>query len=153
MGKDSFYTFSNYLKNDNRLITASMEDYIEMIYRLSKYSGFTRPSDLSRALNVKPASITKMMKRLDELNISTYEKYGYIKLTQTGEEYGEFLLSRHNTVERFLKIIGVKDSLLEETEKIEHVLNKETLDRMLDFISVVEKNPKIQEAIEKNIVK
>ena len=62
--REEFYTFNNYLKNDSGLITASMEDYIEMIYRLSKNKGFTRVGDLSKALNVKPASITKMIKNM-----------------------------------------------------------------------------------------
>ena len=147
--KENFYTFSNYLKNDNNLITASMEDYIEMIYRLSLNDGFTRTSDLSKALNVQPASITKMIKKLDELNLSTYEKYGFIRLTSTGNEYGEYLLTRHNTVERLLRIIGVNNTILEETEKIEHVLNKETLEKIIDFINIIDKNPEIKKIIEK----
>ena len=150
MNKEGFYTFTNYLKSDTKLITASMEDYIEMIYRLSRDQGFTRTSDLSRALNVQPASITKMVKKLDELNLSSYEKYGYIRLTKTGEEYGEYLLTRHNTVYRFLEIIGVKDSLLEETEKIEHVLNKETLEKIIEFIDTIDKHPEILKIISGN---
>lgn len=150
MGKEDFYTFSSYLKNDNGLITASMEDYIEMIFRLSQVDNFTRVSDLSKSLNVQPASITKMIKRLDELNLVTYERYGYIKLTQTGNEYGSYLLKRHNTIQRFLEILGVHETVLEETEKIEHVLNKETLEKIINFIDVVQKNPEIQELIYKN---
>lgn len=147
-----FYTFNNYLKNDNRLITASMEDYIEMIYRLSQNKGFTRVGDLSKALNVKPASITKMIKKLDELNLASYEKYGYVNLTDNGSDYGEYLLNRHNTIERFLKILGVSKCLLQETEKIEHVLSKETLDRIINFIEVVEKYPDIKEKLDNNFL-
>ena len=146
-----FYTFNNYLKASMGIITASMEDYIEMIYRLSNESGFTRVGDLSKALNVKPASITKMIKKLDELSLVNYEKYGYIKLTADGSSYGEYLLYRHNTVEKFLKTIGVKKNILAETEKIEHVLSKDTFERIEYFIEIIEDHPIIKEKLGKNI--
>ncbi|MGG7144712.1 metal-dependent transcriptional regulator [Clostridium nigeriense] len=146
-----FYTFNNYLKGNTSLITASMEDYIEMIYRLSSETGFTRVGDLSKALNVKPSSITKMIKKLDELNLVNYEKYGYIKLTSNGSSYGEYLLYRHNTIEKFLKTIGVNENILEETEKIEHVLSKETFERIEYFIEIIEYHPIIKEELGNNI--
>ena len=145
-----FYTFNNYLKINSGLITASMEDYIEMIYRISNEIGFTRVGDLSRALNVKPASITKMIKKLDELSLVSYEKYGYIKLTEDGRSYGEYLLNRHNTIEKFLKIIGVTNNILEETEKIEHVLNKETFQRIEKFIEIIDNHSIIKEELGNN---
>lgn len=150
--REGFYTFNNYLKNDSKLITASMEDYIEMIYRLSEEKGFTRVGDLSKALNVKPASITKMIKKLDELNLANYERYGYIKLTENGSSYGKYLLNRHNTVEKFLQVLGVKKYLLHETEKIEHVLSKETFERIINFIDVIEKYPEIKSTLDNNVI-
>ena len=62
-----------------------MEDYIEMIYRLSHDKGFTRVGDLSKELNVKPASTTKMIRKLNELSLVIYERYGYIRLTEDGK--------------------------------------------------------------------
>ena len=106
--KSNFYTFNTYLKNEENLITATMEDYIEMIYRLSEKEGFTRVGDLSKALNVQPPSISKMIKRLVMLDMTISPKYGYIKLTEVGKEYGLYLLNRHKTIEKFLSLIGVK---------------------------------------------
>ena len=145
-----FYTFNNYFKINSGLITASMEDYIEMIYRLSNEIGFTRVGDLSKALNVKPASITNMIKKLDELSLVSYERYGYIKLTDEGKVYGEYLLYRHNTIEKFLKTIGVSKNILEETEKIEHVLNKDTFQRIENFIKIIDNYPIIKEKLGNN---
>lgn len=145
-----FYTFNNYFKINSGVITASMEDYIEMIYRLSNEIGFTRVGDLSKALNVKPASITKMIKKLDELSLVSYERYGYIQLTDDGKIYGEYLLYRHNTIEKFLKTIGVSKNILEETEKIEHVLNKDTFQRIENFIKIIDNYPIIKEKLGNN---
>ena len=62
--KKDFYTFREYMKNVDKLLTASMEDYLEMIYRLSYDNGFTRIHELSSALNVQPPSATKMVQKL-----------------------------------------------------------------------------------------
>jgi len=145
-----FYTFNNYFKINSNIVTASMEDYIEMIYRLSNKTGFTRVVDLSKALNVKPASITNMIRKLDELSLVTYEKYGYIKLTEEGHSYGAYLLYRHNTIEKFLTIIGVTNNILEETEKIENVLSKETFERIEYFIEIIDNHPIIKDKLGKN---
>jgi len=147
---DRFYTFNNYFKSNTGILTASMEDYVEMIYRLSSENGFTRVGDLSKALNVKPASTTNMIRKLDELSLVTYEKYGYIKLTENGDAYGAYLLYRHNTIEKFLKIIGATNNVLEETEKIEHVLSKETFKRIENFIEIIDNYPIIKEKLGKN---
>ncbi len=56
-----------------------------------------------------------------------YEKYGIIQLTQKGEIIGAYLLDRHETVELFLMHIGVLDTVLLETELIEHYLSIDTV--------------------------
>lgn len=57
--QEKFFTFSQYMKNDTNIISASAEDYIEMIYRLSLKNGFTRVNELAISLNVQPPSVTK----------------------------------------------------------------------------------------------
>lgn len=146
---NGFYTFNNYFKSNIGLITASMEDYIEMIYRLSSDKGFTRVGDLSKELNVRPASTTRMIKKLNDISLVTYERYGYIRLTEDGNIYGKYLLYRHNTVEKFLKVIGATKNVLEETEKIEHVLSKDTFERIENFIEVINNYPIIKEKLGK----
>lgn len=148
MKKDDFYTFNGYIKKDDNLLTASMEDYVEMIYRLSISKGFTRINDLATALNVQPPSVTKAVQKLAELNLANYERYGYITLTEEGKKIGETLLKRHNMVEEFLRIIGVSNSLLEETEKIEHSVNEETLKCLSLYVSFLKSSPEIINAFD-----
>lgn len=143
---EDFYTFSEYMKKEENNLTASMEDYLEMIYRLSKNNGFTRIHDLSDALNVQPPSATKMVQRLSELKLINYEKYGVILLNEKGKHLGELLLKRHNLVEEFLRLLGVSESiLLKETEKIEHTVSSETLACIEDYINFIQTNPKIKD--------
>ncbi|WP_366923928.1 transcriptional regulator MntR [Metallumcola ferriviriculae] len=142
-----FYTVRGYalLHRENDALTPSMEDYLEMVARLSKDKGYARIGDLSRALNVQPPSASKMVQKLAELNYLNYEKYGIIELTTKGNELGDYLLQRHESIEQFLKIIGVTEGVLEETEKIEHNISEMTMLRiriLVDFMLDDEKRLK-----------
>ena len=141
MKTENFFTFSEYMKKDINVLTPSMEDYLEMIYRLSKKSGFTRINDLASSLNIQPPSATKMVQKLSKLGLINYEKYGVIVLKDEGKRIGNALLKRHKIIENFLTLIGVSSSgILEETEKIEHTINPETLKCINNLLSFFENN-------------
>lgn len=146
MDDRSFYTFTEYFKKDFNLITPSMEDYLEMIYRLTLSQDFARVNELAEALNVQPPSCTKMVQKLSEANLISYEKYGVLKLTEEGQLLGKALLERHNIIENFLKLIGVKEeNILSEAEKIEHTLSSETLHCLNDLVGFLSNNTSILE--------
>ncbi|URZ07617.1 metal-dependent transcriptional regulator [Clostridium felsineum] len=134
MSKNEFFTFTEYMKKDVNLLSPSAEDYMEMIYRLSIKTGFTRVNNLASALNVQPPSVTKMLHKLSHLKLIKYEKYGVIMLEESGLNLGKSLLNRHNTVEMFLKLLNISDGILDETEKIEHTINAEILCGMSDLV-------------------
>jgi len=57
---------------------------------------------------------------------------------------GAYLLHRHESIEEFLKIIGVTEGLLEETEKIEHNISEETMLRIRILVNfMLEKQERI----------
>jgi len=145
VAKNDFYTFNEYMKKENNLLTASMEDYLEMIYRLSLNIGFTRIHELSDALNVQPPSATNMVQKLAELKLLKYKKYGVLVLEEDGKKLGEALLNRHNIIESFLRILDVSEpEVLEETEKIEHTISVQTTKCFQDFIQFINNNPEIE---------
>lgn len=138
---EEFFTFRELMKRDDDILTASMEDYLEMVYRLSRDSGFTRVNELASALNVQPPSVSKMIQKLAEQGIVDYEKYGYIILTQEGKKLGKELLYRHQVVEDFLRILGVTEGILEQTEKIEHTLNPQTIKELARLVKFFKERP------------
>ncbi len=138
-----FFTFREYMKKDDDVLTPSMEDYLEMVYRLSRDSGFTRVNELASALNVQPPSATKMIQKLAEQGVINYEKYGHITLTEKGKKMGRELLDRHQIVEDFLKILGISEGLLEQTEKIEHTLNNQTLKALSRLVKFLKERPEL----------
>jgi Mn-dependent DtxR family transcriptional regulator len=142
MEEKEFFTFSEYMRKEQEFLSPSGEDYLEMIYRLSKERGYTRVNNLAQALNVQPPSVTKMIKKLSELELIKYEKYGVIVLEPYGLEKGKALLERHNLIEKFLRFLKVDEGLLEETEKIEHTISNKILDGIKDIVDYFEENPK-----------
>lgn len=140
--EEEFYTVRGYsLKEGNDFVTPSMEDYMEMIYRLVKDDGQVRISDLSKALNVQPPSSSKMVQKLSEMGFLEYEKYGTIRLSKEGCDLGEYLINRHEIIEQFFQLIGVADGILEQTEKIEHNINPNTLEQIKVLINFIKSEP------------
>ena len=104
------------------------EDYLEMICRLSKEKGYTRVSELSGALNVQPPAATRMVQKLAEMKLIKYEKYGVLVLDEAGSRIGDYLLQRHEIIDKLLKVLGVSDAQrLGSHRKMEHTISRETL--------------------------
>ncbi|ABR47820.1 iron dependent repressor [Alkaliphilus metalliredigens QYMF] len=138
---DEFYTARGYeMSRKQHRLTASMEDYIEMIYRLSVKSGYTRVNDLAEKLNVQPPSVTKMMQKLHEKGLLDYQKYGMIHLTSEGIRLGKYFLERHNIVKEFLAILGANDNLQKDVEGIEHFLSWSNYQILAAFLQYLKEN-------------
>lgn len=115
--------------------TPSMEDYIELIYKLIESKGYARVSDLAEVLQVHPSSVTKMVQKLDKDNFLDYEKYRGFILTSKGNKIGKKLLYRHELLEEFLEIIGVEnENIYDDVEGIEHHLSWNSIDRIDDLV-------------------
>lgn len=123
----SYYTLKGYDLLECKKITYAMEDYLEMICRVCNEKGFIRVSELSKRLNVKPSSVTKMVNNLKGISLVASEKYGDIRMTEIGEEIGCYLIYRHNVLHKFLCFLNNSKDELEQVEKIEHYLNKNTI--------------------------
>ena len=129
-----FYTLKGYALLESNTITTSMEDYLEMIYRIHSRGEAVRIGMLADSLNVKPSSATKMVGNLKKQGLVSSEKYGYIKLTCAGTELGEYLVFRHDILHKFLCYINQSKNELEQVEKIEHFFNAETVMNIGKFL-------------------
>lgn len=132
--KKGFYTLKGYQKEEAEKMTASEEDYLEMICRMLLTEQVVRISQLAGMLHVQPSSASKMVKNLKDDGYLLSEKYGYIRLTDKGKEVGDYLLFRHDILNRFLCLINQSEDELEQVEKIEHFINKETIYNIEKFL-------------------
>ena len=68
--REGFYTLKGYQNGEAHNMTASMEDYLEMICRLLLTEEVVRVNQLAHMLHVKPSSASKMVKNLRVWDIS-----------------------------------------------------------------------------------
>jgi Mn-dependent DtxR family transcriptional regulator len=122
-----FHTLKGYQLSDSNMLTYAMEDYLEMICRMLRNTNVVRINELAKNLNVRPSSASKMVNNLKYAGFITFEKYGYITITQKGLDLGNYLLYRHDVLNRFLCKLNRTNDELEQVEKIEHFLNIDTI--------------------------
>ena len=133
----NYYTLRGYKLKNKKIITESMEDYIEMIYRNELNEKIKEIKDLAYLLNIKHSSVSKMISKLKNLKLVKIDNKN-INLTNNGKNIGKYLLYRHNILTTFFKRINKDQYKLDQVEKIEH---------FIDYISI--KN--IEKLIKKNL--
>src|SRR6056297_3134058 len=104
------------------MLTPSLEDYLEEIYRFSNELGFIRITDIANKLDVSLPSVNKAVKTLSEMGYLQYIPYKNIDLTEKGAVMGKFLVARNKTLQQFLEVIGSNCNKEAEAEAIEHYL-------------------------------
>jgi len=128
------------------MLTESMEDYLEMFYRIVSEQGYIRPVDLSNAIKVKPSSVTRMIQKLDEAGFIKYEKYRNIALTEKGMIYGRFLVWRDEKLKEFFHLSKENVQVDEQVEGVEHYITPDTMRFIRKLILYFKADPaRIQE--------
>lgn len=131
---EGFYTLKGYDLAGEKGLTAAMEDYLEMLWRMTCQGEEARLKELARRLHVKPSSASRMMTRLRESGYVDFQRYGAIFLTERGRRMGEYLLLRHQVVHQFLCWLNHSQEELEQAEKVEHFLNVQTVWNLKVFL-------------------
>jgi DtxR family Mn-dependent transcriptional regulator len=88
--------------HDKHELTESIEEYVEGIWRLQRELGTVGTGELARYMNVAPASVTTMLKRLSELRLVEHVRYEGVRITEKGEALAVDLLRKHRVIERLL---------------------------------------------------
>jgi len=125
-------------------LTPNMEDYLETIIILEDQKKAVRVKDIAQALKVKMPSVTSALETLVEKNLVNHERYGYVELTDTGQEIASQIRYRHRILSRFLfETLNIDAQIAEEDAcKIEHVISPLTFERLVQFVKFVDTCPK-----------
>ena len=120
-------------------LTASLEDYLEAILRLSRAQRVVRVRDIARALGVTPPSATGAIQQLVQRGLVSHEKYEDVLLTEEGETVAVEVDRRHEELRAFFQDVLLLDAEMAETEAcaLEHSISAQTLGRLQDFLAAI----------------
>jgi len=117
-------------------ITPVVEDYLKAIYSLRQTGESVRTAALAARLNVKPPTVTAMLKTLADLNLIRYEPYRGVELTDAGEQIALEVVRHHRLIELYLvEALGFSwDEVHEEAEVLEHFISEKLEARITDYL-------------------
>jgi DtxR family Mn-dependent transcriptional regulator len=115
-------------------ITPAIEDYLKVIYELTGHHGRASTTQIAEALDIKPASVTGMIKKLAATTppLVDYKKHHGVTLTPDGKRAALEVTRHHRLLEQFLhEAMGFPwDEVHEEAHRLEHVISKNFVERM-----------------------
>jgi DtxR family transcriptional regulator, Mn-dependent transcriptional regulator len=105
----------------------STQDYLKTIYTLSRNKNLVNTTEISKKLNVAPASVTEMLKKLSEDDYIKYEPYKGSKLTEKGLTEAKKIVRKHRLLETFLTdVLHIgKEKVHTQACQMEHSLSDE----------------------------
>lgn len=117
------------------MLSGTEENYMKALFHLtcdSTGKKETGTNDVAARLNVKPASVNGMLKKLKEKDFIVYQKYGKISLTKTGKKIALEIIRKHRLWETFLyeKLEFSWDEVHEVAEQLEHIKSQKLIDQL-----------------------
>ncbi|MCU0619607.1 MAG: metal-dependent transcriptional regulator, partial [Gemmatimonadaceae bacterium] len=113
-------------------LTAPVEDYLKAVYELEFSGEAASTSDLAARLELSPASVSGMVRRLAEQGLLDHVPYKGVRLTAAGRRAALRTIRRHRVLESYLAtVLGVPwDRVHDEAEALEHAASDDLIDRM-----------------------
>lgn len=114
---------------DQRL-SLSVGDYLKAVWEIGEMETASI-NKISARLSVAPASVTNMLKRLQEMGFVEYERYQGASLTERGRVEALRLVRRHQLIETFLlEYLGYPwQDVHKEAERLEHAVSDRFMER------------------------
>lgn len=128
------------------MLSPSLEDYLEEVYRFSVTKEVVRVSDISHKLNFALPSVSKALGKLRAGGYITYQKYGFIGLTDKGRQTGSYLVARNQVLQDFLVLLRTPCDVAAEAEAMEHYLSRETIDSIQVMMGFMRDNAEVYKA-------
>lgn len=131
------------------MLSPSLEDYLEEVYRLSLNKKEIRIKDVAECLRVSMPSVVKGLRRLHRLGYISYIPYEKIELLEKGKKKGRFLVERNRILRDFVTVIGSNCDVKQEAEAMEHYLTISTIRSIEKLVKFFKSNDDILELYNK----
>lgn len=123
-------------RNLTKTISASLEDYLEVIYEIFEEKHGVKAVEISRRLGVGRSSVTDALKVLSEKKLVNYGRYDVLSLTKEGEKIAQSVIAKHSVLyDFFTKVLELSPEEANENAcRIEHVISEEALNGFTKFM-------------------
>jgi len=124
-------------------LSETLEMYLKTIIELEREYNPVRMSQIAKAREVSPASVTEAIQTLQDKGLILHKAYQGVRLSAEGRRLAESVEIRYDVLQRFLtRLLGLTASVADRDAcEIEHVASRETIERLsafLDHVSEVE---------------
>lgn len=138
------------------MMSEYVEEYLETLYTLTKDGLPAKTTEIAAILNIMPASVTEMLKKLSEEGYIDYQPYYGAILTEKGLRVAKKIKRKHRLLERFLNdVLKInKENIHEQACKMEHALSDEAEEALCKLLNQPDKCPddnKVIPACDKDI--
>lgn len=127
------------------MLSYTEENYLKALLKLSMAheSSSAGTNELAQQLNVKPGTVSDMLRKLKEKKLIDYEKYGKITLSVEGRRHGLEIVRKHRLWETFLcsKLEFSWDEVHEIAEQLEHIQSVKLVNKLDKFLGYPRYDP------------
>tara|TARA_B100001741_G_scaffold313204_1_gene318537 strand:+ start:11111 stop:11767 length:657 start_codon:yes stop_codon:yes gene_type:complete len=126
------------------MITSAEENYLKAILSISlKDDSKVSTNSISREIGTSAASVSDMLKKLQDKKLIKYEKYKGVELSKKGEIKAINILRKHRLWETFLvNNLGFNwGEVHDVAEQLEHIKSSELIDRLDSYLSFPKYDP------------
>ena len=127
------------------MLSKNEEDYLKGLYQLIAMSDIDKvgTNQLAQQLEVTPASVNNMLKKLKAKGFVKYKPYGKIELSPEGKSIAVDLVRKHRLWESFLyeKLDFSWDEVHEVAEQLEHIKSDKLIEKLDHFLGHPKTDP------------
>lgn len=128
------------------MLSQTEENYLKALFHLTEEAQHRHgagTNELAATLDVKPATVNDMLKKLKEKDLIVYEKYKKITLTELGKKQAIEVIRKHRLWETFLyeKLQFTWDEVHEVAEQLEHIHSPKLIAQLEKFLGYPELDP------------
>lgn len=130
-------------------LSENAEEYLEVLYKLSMVERPVKTTKISKTLDITPASVTEMIKKLQKRGYVEYLPYKGVTLTEEGYKIASNITRKHRLLERFLHdVLHIKkDHVHDQACEMEHSLSDDAERAMCQLLKQPDECPDDEELI------
>ena len=126
------------------MITLAEENYLKTIFTISfRINDRVNTNSIAKELNTSPASVSDMIRKLQDKKLINYEKYRGVELSQKGLKLAIHIIRKHRLWETFLvnKLNFNWSDVHDVAEQLEHIKSKDLIDKLDEFLNFPKFDP------------